>query len=55
MNQEEEYYKQIDPIIHQCALELSYRAGEEVRKLMLENGMTEQEVEKVIRQAFAWR
>ena len=55
MNAKAEWNRVIDPIVHQSALELSYRTGEECRKIMLDNGMTESEVNEVIRKAFEWR
>ena len=55
MKAEAEWNKLIDPIVHQCALELSYRAGADCRKIMLDSGMTESEVDDVVRKAFEWR
>ncbi len=45
----------IDPLVYQAAIELGHTTGVNCRKLMLENGMTEQEADEVIRKAFAWR
>ena len=44
----------IDPLIYQAALELSARAGNEVRNDMRKAGMTEAQIEDVFKKAFAW-
>jgi len=44
----------IDLLIQKAAMKLSYKGGKECRKLMFENGMTEQEIDEVVKKAFAW-
>lgn len=45
----------INEEILKCGAELSRRAGEETRKIMLECGLSEKEVDEIMRDAFAWR
>jgi hypothetical protein len=45
----------IDPAAFQAGLELSFRAGKDMRELMLDSGMTEAEVDAVVEKAFEWR
>ncbi len=44
----------IDDAVYHAALDMSYTGGQNLRKLMLDCGMTEQEVDEVIKEAFEW-
>jgi len=44
----------IDPEIIRSGLDLSRRMGQGCREILLESGMTKQEVDDVIKEAFAW-
>ena len=45
----------IDLLVYQSALELGYNSGKKTREDMLKAGMTDAQVDEVIRKAFAWR
>jgi hypothetical protein len=55
ITEENPFGPQIDPAIFQAGLELSFRAGKDMRELMLDSGMTDAEVDAVIEKAFEWR
>lgn len=41
----------IDPEIENCAREMSARLGEQIRQIMRDNGMTEEEINKTMHDA----
>lgn len=44
----------IDPEIIRLGLDMSRRMGQGCREILLESGMTKQEIDDVIKEAFAW-